>query len=125
MAVTILSNKLNTSAVIHVSTANASLNVVGNSSVSNVAISNEILTGAYITQIAWGCDGNGHIQIARGGSIVAVFDSTGYVDYAGNGLALTVGQNANLAINFVGSSNAYCIFEVQKVGSFTSSYFQN
>lgn len=125
MAVTVISNKLNTSAVFHVASSNATLIVAGNNTTSNVAISNEVLTGAYITQIAWGCDGNGHIQILRGSNLVSVYDSSGYVDYAGNGLALTTSQNANLTINFVGSSNSYCIFEVQKVGNFTSAYFQN
>ena len=122
MAVTITSNRKNTSAVIHVSSANASIVVSGNSSVSNVAMQDEVLTGGYITQIAWGCDGNGHIQFLRNGAVVSVYDSTGYIDYSGCGISLTMNQAANLNINFVGSSNAYCIFEIQKVGNFKADY---
>jgi hypothetical protein len=124
MAVTLTSNKKNTSLVIHVSSANSgNVIIAGNSSVSNVAVTNETLTGAYITQAYWGCDGNGHVQILRGATLVAVYDSTGYKDYAGCGMPLNVNQTANLTVNFVGSSNAYVIIEMQKVGTFTSDYF--
>lgn len=125
MAVTITSNRKNISAVIHASAANSgNIIIAGNSSVSNVATSNEVLTGAYITQATWGCDGSGHIQILRGATLVAVYDSTGQVDYAGFGIPLSVGKTANLTINFVGSSNAYCLLEIQKEGTFISEYFQ-
>lgn len=122
MAVTITSNKKNSSAVIHVAAANATLIVAGNNSVSNVAISDEILTGANITQAIWGCDGNGHIQVLRGANLVAVYDSTSFIDYAGSGMSLTKDAAANITINFVGSANAYIMFEVQKVGRGSSEY---
>lgn len=124
MAHTILSNKKNISAVIHFVSSNSSLVVAGNSSVSNVAISDEVLTGAYITQAVWGCDGNGHIQVFRGANLVAVYDSTGQQEYAGTGMPITVGQTANLDVKFVGSANSYLLLEVQKVGSFTSDYIR-
>lgn len=124
MAVTITSNKKNTSLVVHVSAANTgNVVVVGNSSQSNIATGNEVLTGAYITQAFWGSDGAGSIQILRGSTLVAVYDSTGYKDYAGSGMPLSVGQAANLVVNFVGSSNAYVILEMQKTGTFISDYF--
>lgn len=124
MAYTITSNRKNTSAVIHFATSNSTLTIAGNSSQSNVAMSNETLTGAYITQAVWGCDGNGHIQVLRGGNLVAVYDSTGQHEYAGSGTPLTVGQAANLTVNFVGSANGFLIIELQKVGTFTSEYMQ-
>lgn len=130
MAVTITSNKKNTSATIHVSAANSgNIIVSGNSTTTNVgatatclAIGDEVLSGAYITQIFWGCDGNGHIQILRGATLVGVYDSTGYYDYAGNGMPLNVSPTANLVVNFVGSSNSYCLLEIQKQGTFISEY---
>jgi hypothetical protein len=130
MAVTITSNKKNTSAVIHISAANSgNIVVVGNSTTTNVgatatclATSDEVLSGAYIAQIFWGCDGNGHIQILRGTTLVGVYDSTGYCDYAGNGMPLNVSPAANLVVNFVGSANSYCLLEVQKQGTFISPY---
>jgi hypothetical protein len=129
MAVTISSRK-NTSAVIHVSGANSgNIIVSGNSTTTNVngtstclAVDNEILSGAYITQIFWGNDGNSHVQVLRGSTLVGVYDSSGYYDYAGTGMPLNVNQSANLVINFVGSSNAYALVEIQKVGTFTSEY---
>jgi subtilisin family serine protease len=129
MAVSIISNKKNTSATIHVSVANTTIKVSGNSVTTNVdatstclAVDNEVLSGAYITQAFWGIDPNGYAVIKRGTTPVAIYDSTGYKDYAGNGLALTVAQTANLTVEFVGTANAYVLLEVQKVGTFTSDY---
>lgn len=128
MAVTIVSNKPRTSAVIHVTAANATLVVAGNNSVSNIASPGETLTGAYITQAAWGCDPNGYIVIKRDATPVAFYDSTGQHEYAGAGMPITVGQtSANLTVEFVGSANCFIVFEVQKVGpglTANSEYFQ-
>ena len=129
MAVTISSRK-NTSFVIHVSSANSgNIVLAGNSTTTNVngtstcvAIDNEILSGAYITQAFWGCDGTGTIQVLRGSTLVAEYDSTGQKDYAGCGMPLNINPTANLVVNFVGSSNAYCMLELQKQGTFTSEY---
>lgn len=129
MAVSISSRK-NTSFVIHVSAANSG-NIIlsGNSTTTNVngtstcvAIGDEVLSGAYITQVFWGCDGTGHIQVLRGSTLVGVYDSTGQKDYAGCGMPLNVNPTANLVVNFVGSSNGYCLIEMQKQGTFTSEY---
>lgn len=129
MAVTI-SNRKNTSFVLHVSAANSGNVIVsGNSTTTNVAGTstciaqgNEVMTGAYITQAFWGCDGTGTIQVLRGSTLVAVYDSTGQKDYAGCGMPLNINPTANLVVNFVGSSNAYCILELQKLGT-TSEYY--
>jgi hypothetical protein len=129
MAVTISSRK-NTSFVIHVSAANSgNIILAGNSTTTNVngtstcvAISDEVLSGAYITQAFWGTDGVGTIQILRGPTLVATLDSTGQKDYAGCGMPLNINPTANLVVNFVGSSNAYCLLELQKQGTFTSEY---
>lgn len=129
MAVTISSRK-NTSFVLHVSAANTgNVVIAGNSTTTNVngtttcvAISNEVITGAYITQAVWGSDGAGSIQVFRGPTLVAVYDSTGQKDYAGCGIPLNINPTANLSVNFVGSANAYVILEMQKQGTFTSEY---
>lgn len=124
MAYTITSNKKNTSLVIHISAANVNLKVAGAVGTSNLAMSDEVITGAYITQAFWGNDGNSHVQILRDSVLVAAFDSTGYKDYAGCGMPLSVGATANLVVNFVGSANSYCILELQKTGTFNSDYFK-
>lgn len=129
MAVTIISNKKNTAATIHVSVANTTIKVSGNSTTTNVdatstclAVDNEVLSGAYIAQVYWGIDPNGYAVLKRGTTPVAIYDSTGYKDYAGCGMALTVGQTANLTVEFVGTANGYVLMEVQKVGTFISEY---
>lgn len=123
MAVTVTSNRKNTSAVIHVN-ANATIVVAGNTSSSNIATGNETITGATITQAFWGCDGNGHIRVERGGSLIAIYDSTSYKDYAGCGMPLGVNPTANINVTFVGSANAYLLFEVQKILTVSNSdYF--
>jgi hypothetical protein len=129
MAVTITSNKKNTSAVIHVSAANTTIKVSGNSITTNVdatstclALGNEVLSGVYIAQAFWGLDPNGYAVIKRGATPVAIYDSTGYKDYAGCGMALTVGQTANLTVEFVGTANGYVLLEVQKAGVLPSEY---
>jgi hypothetical protein len=129
MAVTITSNKKNTSATIHVAGANTTIKVSGNSTTSNVdatstclAIGNEVLSGAYIAQAFWGIEPDGYAVVKRGSDIVAIYDSTSYKDYAGNGMALTVGQSANLVVEFVNTANGYVMLELQKVGTLPSEY---
>lgn len=132
MPTTITSNKKNTSLVVHVAGANSgNIIVTGNSSTTNVngtsvcvAVSDEVLTGAYITQAVWGCDGNGHIQILRGANLVAVYDSTGQQEYAGTGMPINLYPSANVVVNLIGSANSYIIFELQKTGNFTSEYMR-
>lgn len=129
MSYTVTQNRKNTSLVIHVSGANTgNVIIAGNSSTSNVAMGNEVLTGAYICQVFVGHDGgsaDAGVQILRDTNLVASYDTAGFFDYAGSGMPITVHQTGNLQINFVGTSNGYCMIEMQKVGSFTSEYFQN
>lgn len=132
MAVNIISNKKNASLVLHVASANSgNIIVVGNSSTTNVgatstcvAVSDEALTGAYITQVVWGCDGTGHIQVLRGANLVAVYDSTGQHEYAGTGMPLNMYPAANVVVNIIGSANCFIAMELQKIGNFTSEYLQ-
>lgn len=126
MAKKVLSNKPGTSAVIHLNGSNTIV-VAGNSSVSDIAYGNEILTGAYIAQIFQGAGAAGHIVLSRGGEVVGVYDSTGQFDYAGAGMALTLNQDQNIDVTFVGTANAYIMLELQKVGTnlnANSTYFQ-
>lgn len=133
MPAVITSNKKNTSLVVHVASSNSgNIIVTGNSSTTNVngtsvcvAIGDEVLTGAYITQAVWGCDGTGHIQVLRGANLVAVYDSTGQQEYAGTGMPINLYPAANVVVNLIGSANSYVMFELQKTGNFTSEYQQS
>lgn len=127
MAYSVISNKKNTSIVLHFASSNSTVQITGNTATSNIALPGETLTGAYITQAVWGCDGNGFITVKRGGTLVAVYDSTGQHEYAGTGMPITVNNTAaNLQVDFVGSSNAFLLLELQKEGRLTanSEYFQ-
>lgn len=121
MAVTI--NRKNTSAVIHL-TANAVVNVAGNSTTSDIATDNEVLSGCTITQVFCGASSgaNSYWTIKRGANTVLVLDSTGYYDYAGAGMALNIDTGATLTANLVNGGDGYLLIEVQKIGTFTSEY---
>lgn len=123
MSFTVQQNRKNTSAVIHV-TASNTIVVAGNSSVSDIAIGNEVLTGCSITQVFCGSSsGNGsYWTIKRGANTVAVLDSTGYFDYAGAGMAITVDSGGTLMANLVNGTDGYLLIEVQKQGTLPSEY---
>jgi hypothetical protein len=120
MAYTILQNKKNLSVVIHAD-ANTTLTIAGNNSTSNVAIDNEILTGAAIKQVWWGAE-TGFWKIKRGSNTIGVYDSTGWVDYAGNGIMINKDAGETLVLELNGTANGYVMVELQKIGTFTSTY---
>lgn len=119
MAVTI--NRKNTSAVIHV-TANATITVAGNSTTSNVATSNEVLSGATIVQAFCGAGNGAYWTVKRGSNTVLVLDSTGYYDFAGSGMAITADSGGTIVANLVNGTDGYLMLEVQKIGTFTTEY---
>lgn len=123
MSFTVQQNRKNTSAVIHITASNTVV-VAGNSSVSDIAIGNEILTGCSITQVFCGSSsGNGaYWTVKRGANTVAVLDSTGYYDYAGAGMAITVDSGGTLVANLVNGTDGYLLIEVQKQGTLPSDY---
>lgn len=125
MALTIISNKKDKSAVLHFNTSNTVV-VAGNSSVSTIAIDNENITGAAIKQAFYGTDA-GSIQVSRGGQLIAVFNNSGHVDFAASGMSLTINPTANIVVTFNATSNAYLLLEVSKIAppSANSIYFQS
>lgn len=128
MAVSIISNRKNTSVALHfASIGNNTIRVTGNSAVSTIALPGETLTGAYITQAVWGCDPSGYITVSRDSTLVAAYDSTGQHEYAGCGMPINVGATAaNLVVSIMGSTNCFLLLELQKQGNLTSNseYFQ-
>lgn len=115
----VIINKKGLSAVIHL-TSNAVVNVTGNSTTSDIAVGNEEILGAVITQVWYGSEG--HWVIKRGSNTVAVFDSTGYTDFAGCGITLNVDATAStLSANLVNTGNGFVIVELTKVPT-TSVY---
>ena len=124
MAYRIQANRKNVSFTIHAVANTGAITIAGNNSVSNVAVTDEVLTGAYITQ-AWCGAGNGaYWVVKRGANTVLVADSTGWYDYAGCGNPITLDSGATLSANLEGGTDGYLILELQKEGDFTSDYFQ-
>lgn len=109
----VMINRSNISAVVHV-TANVTIVVAGNSSVSNIASPGEELTGASITQVWYGVANGGLWRVKRGSNTVLVLESTGYVDFAGAGASLIVDPSANIVATLEGTTNGYLMLEVQK-----------
>lgn len=123
MSYSIVQNRKNLSVTIHATGSNT-ITIAGNSTTSNVATSNEILTGAAIKQVWWGSQPNDGACwiVKRGSNTIGVYDSTGWTDYAGNGGMLTKDQSATLVLELVGTSNGYIMIDLQKIGNFTSTY---
>lgn len=109
----VLINKKGLSAVIHL-TANAVINVAGNSSVSDIAYGDETVTGATITQMWYGCGNGAYWEIKRGSNTVMFTDSTGYLDFAGNGVALNKDITGTLVANLNVSQTGFLIIELTK-----------
>lgn len=120
MAVHILSNKSRETSgtvVVHVATANASIVVAGNSSVSNIALPGETVTGATIRQVFYGIDGGagGECFIYRAGDLVGTYNRVGHHNYAGHGISLSINPSANLDVQFHSAGNSTIIIEMQKI----------
>lgn len=121
---TVSINRKALSVVVHVS-ANDTVVVAGNDSVSNIAAPGEIVTEAYVKQVWYGSpSGNAaYWMVKRGANTLLVLDSTGWTDYAGNGSMLKQDPTANLVLQLVGTGNGYVMVELQKVvNNHTSEY---
>lgn len=96
-------------------TSNDSVTIVGNSSSSNVAISDENLAGGSITQIWCGSANSGYWTIKRGSNTVFVAtESSSYTDFRGNGVALNIDSTGTLEANLTGTVGTL-IIEVKKI----------
>lgn len=114
-----IQNKTNGTVVVH-ATANLTLTIAGNNSVSNVAIGNEVLTGATIKQVWFGSPG--HWIIKRGSNTVGVYNNSGHVSYGASGTSINLDNAATLVVELVGTANGYIMVELQKLGTLPSSY---
>lgn len=94
-------------------TANATLVVVGNNSVSNVAASNsEIVESATITKVFW--SGNGQYTVARGANTILTLHGNGWWDLYQHGIALTEDSTANVVITNSSGSTGTIMLELSK-----------
>ena len=95
-------------------TANATIVVAGDSSVSNIALSGENVNSAHISQVWWSSSNSSYWTVKRGSNTVLVLTETGYLDFAGNGLGLQIDQAANLVITLTGTGVGFLALEGQK-----------
>lgn len=109
----IIINKKGLSAVVHV-TANATLTIAGDDQTSAIAAAGETLTGATITQAWYGSSNGSYWEVKRGANTVMVMDSTGYMDFAGNGVALNKDTTGTLVITLNGTGVGFLILELSK-----------
>ena len=115
MAYRIVSNKYN-GEVNLLFTSNDSVVIAGNTSASNVALLDEVLVGASITQLFCGSpSGNSaYWEIKRGSNTVFVADSTAFIDFRGTGMAMTLDEAATLSANLVGSAAGTLYIQIKK-----------
>jgi len=120
MPYTIQKNQKNGVVTPHFNANSGNIIITGNNSVSNVALGAEVITSAPINQI-WAGSPSGNAaywEIKRDGAVIAVIDSTCYIDFAGNGNQLTVGATAaNLTANLIGATSGFLVVELQKLGT--------
>lgn len=110
-------NRKNHSAVVH-AVANATLNVAGsNTSESDIYLEgeNEIL-GATISKLFWGAANGEHWEVDRGGNTVLVLPESGAMDFAGEGMAITKDDEANLGLTLSGG-DGFIMLELKKNGT--------
>lgn len=120
MAYELLSNKKYRSATFWAN-SNTTITIAGNNSVSNVAIGDEVLTGASIKQAFFGSQNGGYWVVKRGSNTVLVFESASWQDFSGNGTMMTKDNAASLTVELVGTANGHIILELQKHGPFSTT----
>lgn len=101
----VLYSKRNGNAVLHF-TANATVTVVGNNSVSGLAAngSTEVVSGASINKIAWGVSGTGTWTVKRGANTVLVLTNSNTLNMDEFGAAISLYPDATLVVELSGGT---------------------
>jgi hypothetical protein len=108
MAWRILSNKKNTKITLNVTGNSANIIVVGNSTVSNIALPTENVASASIRRIQWGTDTL--IKVFRGANLVITVTQTGEMFFE---QAMGLDSTANIDVQTT-SANSWMLLEVYK-----------
>lgn len=105
----VIKNQKGGRAVVRVVNGSETLTIAGNSSVSNVATTSEVVTGATIGRIFW----TGACTIARGSNTVfsSLVNTSGTWDLSGSGMAFVDYDAATLAIT---AAAATVVVEITK-----------
>ena len=120
MAISYLKNAVNNNVVVHAD-ATGSIVLTGNDSVSNIASPGETVIGSTIKQVWFGSisGASGYWLVEKGNatvnSVIGMYDSTAWIDYAGNGCALNIEEEGdNLYFTLTGAAG-YIMFDIKKV----------
>lgn len=111
-------NNRTSSVIIH-ATANGTITVAGNNTISNVATGTQVLTGGVITRIWHGAAPSGYWNIKRGSNLVFSATGSGYQYF--DGAALNVDKTGTLVLELMGTSNGHIMIELRKEGSGTGT----
>lgn len=109
----VVTKKAGSTAVLHF-TANGTANLVGNSTTSDIAVDNEVISKSSIRKVWAGCEDGAHWVVSRGSNVVAVFGTTLYMDFAGGGTALTLDPTDDLTVTLNNGANGFIMIEVSK-----------
>ncbi len=116
MSKRVISNRYKSGASLLV-TANATINVAGNSTSSDIAVQDEVLTGGYISAVIFGGPYANDVfwTVKRGANTVAVLAGTGSISYRELGEGLRIDEAAPINITLNGSTEATLLIRIQKV----------
>lgn len=122
MAYRILSNKENSTVVIHATESSGSITIAGNNSVSNVATGSEVVEGAAIRSASWGTSNGAHWTVARGANTVLILGGEGNVNYAAQGTPIMLDTGATLVATLANGAagDAFIVLELSKIVDPTS-----
>lgn len=110
--------------VLHFTTT-GSANIAGNSSTSDVALSNEVLSGAYIRRVWWGTDSaNASWTVKRGANTVLVLNTSGQMDFSEAGAVITGNNAANVSCTLAGG-NGFIMLDLGKIGAYTPNAYSS
>jgi hypothetical protein len=101
--------------------ANETYVIVGNNSVSNIAMGDEIIEGATISRITYGTDSNGTWKVLRGANVVFAAGG-GSADHEFPIGGLSQFPAANVVVQLSGSANGFIQLELKKIGTFNTEY---
>jgi hypothetical protein len=124
MSYRIVTNQKNRNATL-LFTGSNTVTLVGNSSTSAIAIGDEVITGAYISKIWSGCAPDSWFDIQRGANTVCVATTSAFMDFSGNGCAITLDPAADLVVTLNGVSGGLkgtLMIELRKIGTGSSDY---
>jgi hypothetical protein len=108
-------NQKNGKIVIH-ATANV------NSNVASFALSGENYTDIQVSQVFWSA--NTDVFVKRGSNTLLYFppNSTGGIDFAGEGMALSQDSSANVVITIGNGGAGFVLLELTKMIEYPATY---